>query len=385
MESNKLSAIAVIAVILGAIGLGVGAYSIISVQTGAIKGDEGDDGDDGAAGITTIVYRTENEYPCSSETDINNALATIGTGNGKIIITGPITLTSHIDIDGGGSYIIQGAGLPTIDCGGDRTAFNITNAKSCIIKDLIIEASYIVKKERSIILINETDDNPVYIENLQILGNIEQNGKGIYVESDNIWIYNCYLNQFRTGIHVNGSSNHKIYDNNIYNCSYAGIKIGDLGIWGSSRSENITIENNLIRNVIKEIYYNAIHCFGATYITIANNIFRNNFWGIAFYNTNYSLITGNIITGSTFSTAVANNSGILLSGANYNTLTNNAIFDYHSLVGGLDGYGIIIGPIPTPGNCVQNTVIGNTALDNDVNFGDYGNITFGNETLNNFG
>ncbi len=59
MEINKLSAIAFIAVILGATGLGVGAYSVISVQTGAVKGgdgvdgangDDGADGDDGATG-----------------------------------------------------------------------------------------------------------------------------------------------------------------------------------------------------------------------------------------------------------------------------------------------------------------------------------------------
>ena len=50
MERNKMSAIAMIAVILGAAGLGAGAYSVISVQTGAIEGDDGDDGDTGAIG-----------------------------------------------------------------------------------------------------------------------------------------------------------------------------------------------------------------------------------------------------------------------------------------------------------------------------------------------
>ena len=51
MGRNKMSAMAIIAVILGAAGLGVGAYSVISVQSGAVKGEDGDDGDDGSNGL----------------------------------------------------------------------------------------------------------------------------------------------------------------------------------------------------------------------------------------------------------------------------------------------------------------------------------------------
>jgi len=74
MRENHLKTLALLGVIIGAVGLGAGAYSVFNVHTGAIKGDEGDDGDDGSAGITKIVFRTEDEYPCSSETEINNAL-----------------------------------------------------------------------------------------------------------------------------------------------------------------------------------------------------------------------------------------------------------------------------------------------------------------------
>ena len=47
-----MSAMTIIAVILGAVGLGLGAYSVISVQSGAVKGEDGDDGDDGSNGLT---------------------------------------------------------------------------------------------------------------------------------------------------------------------------------------------------------------------------------------------------------------------------------------------------------------------------------------------
>ncbi len=50
MERNKLSAIAFIAIILGAIGAGVGVYAVGVTLTGGADGDNGDDGDDGVAG-----------------------------------------------------------------------------------------------------------------------------------------------------------------------------------------------------------------------------------------------------------------------------------------------------------------------------------------------
>ncbi len=51
MREKNLFAIAILGVIIGALGLSIGAYSIMQVQTGALKGDDGDDGDDGASGI----------------------------------------------------------------------------------------------------------------------------------------------------------------------------------------------------------------------------------------------------------------------------------------------------------------------------------------------
>ena len=51
MIRDRMLSIGMIAVILGATGLAFGLYSIISVQTGAVKGENGDDGDDAAAPI----------------------------------------------------------------------------------------------------------------------------------------------------------------------------------------------------------------------------------------------------------------------------------------------------------------------------------------------
>ena len=45
MRENNLMALALLGVIIGASGLGFGAYSTMQVQTGAVNGDDGDDGD----------------------------------------------------------------------------------------------------------------------------------------------------------------------------------------------------------------------------------------------------------------------------------------------------------------------------------------------------
>ena len=117
MEENSLKLIALTALIIGALGVGFGTFSIWQVQTGAINGE---DGDDGKAGITTTIITYDNtiEYPCSSFTEIQTALTTIGTGFGIITITNNITLSGYdrIRINGGGNYIIQGAGA-VIKCG----------------------------------------------------------------------------------------------------------------------------------------------------------------------------------------------------------------------------------------------------------------------------
>jgi hypothetical protein len=128
MERDKFFTIAMIAIILGAIGLGIGVYSVISMQSGTIKGDDGDDGDDGqdAPGGTNIYY-------CSSQSEIENALDIIGTGHGTIIVTENITLSSQIDINDRGNYIIQGAGAVTLFCYLNKVGFDITNVQSLIV------------------------------------------------------------------------------------------------------------------------------------------------------------------------------------------------------------------------------------------------------------
>ena len=105
-------------------------------------------------------------YYCSTELELNNALNSIGTGSGTIYITNSITLSSTININGGGSYIIQGYGKGTvIGCTGDQNIFDVQNAIYCKIQNLKIDTSNMTVHNR-IININEVNDNPIYIENI---------------------------------------------------------------------------------------------------------------------------------------------------------------------------------------------------------------------------
>ena len=56
MSENNLKVLSFIAIIIGASGLGFGTYSILQIQSGAVKGDDGDDGDDGTDGTISREY-----------------------------------------------------------------------------------------------------------------------------------------------------------------------------------------------------------------------------------------------------------------------------------------------------------------------------------------
>ncbi|MBD3255902.1 MAG: hypothetical protein GF383_12470 [Candidatus Lokiarchaeota archaeon] len=368
MERNMLIPIVLIAVILSASGLAVGTYSIISAPT---KGNDGDDGDDGAPGTTTIVYQTEDQYPCASEQDINDSLDAIGDGYGKIMITDNINLNSPIIINGGGSYIIEGIGFHTIDCG-DGQAFRILNAKSCKIKDLLINASSLTF-DYKIIEIFEINDNPVFIDGVQILGGLSLEGNGIYVSSDNVWISNCIFNSLKRGITIDEYINHgHINDNEISKCETYGIGL-------LSNSQNFTIGENRLFDFVGSA--RGIAMYSSNYATISNNIIHSILRGILLSGSNRTTIIGNTIDGKNRDLSPFS-SGIHLLDSSYNVISGNSITNYLNGAGGSTGYGIRIREITDVS--YENTVVGNTALSCDTNFDDSGTNTFGDNTLNNF-
>jgi len=203
--------------------------------------------------IDNINDIDNNIYYCSTETDINNALTAIGSNGGTIIIeSGSISLTGTINISGGGSYLIIGQGFDTIiDCNGNRTAFNITSAASCILRDFKILCDDITDTTGAII-INEGSDNKVVVDNVAVDGT--GNGEDAYaiiLTSDNNIVKNCIILEVRRALEITGNNN--IIDKcHIYNIDApngtADVDGTDCYAINISGSDN-KITNNIIESI----------------------------------------------------------------------------------------------------------------------------------------
>jgi parallel beta-helix repeat protein len=398
---NRSTLFSIIALIFGATALGLGAFLIINPNL--IEGPQGMDGDDAPG------------YYCNSRAEFQQTLDSIGSAFGIIIINKSFVLDETIQIDGGGSYIIQGQGAGTIlTCESDFEAIEITNAKFCTIEDLYIDSSNIVSSTQ-IIRVDEISNNPVYIEKTQIIGDNDLDGLGIYVRSENVKVSDCYITGVMLGINVHGSSN-TIVNNFITNSQY-GIQIEG----SNSAIEDNTLymleyngismlsflsgcKNNIIsRNFITDFGFQGIYSVGCNFTLISENkissfglnginlinctsnvLSRNQISdvrddGIDIRNGKYNLITGNLIINIIRNDTVSFGGLTLWDDSDFNTITGNGIYNCINYGTGT-GYGIRI----LSSSSEENTVIGNTALNNDVNWLDGGTDTFGDSTNNNF-
>jgi len=358
--------------------------------------------------------------------------------------------------------VIQGQGGGTIiNCSGDWNAFDITNATSCIIKDLKIDSSNI-GFSLGIININEINDNPVYIEKVQIVGNLTQYIYGINISSGNVWISDCYISEVYQGIYQTSSVGiAHICNNRIFDCEMNGITLfGDNNYISGNNLEELEdghgigifssfniVTDNSIRNSQLGIYIfgdnntikdNNIYSFqsdgiiskNSDYNEISGNSILDGIWGISLDNCDYCVILGNLISNveskgiilhnctsnliSGNQISFGNDHGIYLNdNCDYNVISGNSIFnisrndftdfagiqlsidaDFNAIsgngifncinYGGGKGYGIRIWEF-LGFFCNNNTVLGNTALNNEINWDDGGTDTFGDSTNNNFG
>ncbi|MFX0138138.1 MAG: right-handed parallel beta-helix repeat-containing protein [Candidatus Hodarchaeota archaeon] len=362
MGSGKLSAIAFIAIILGAVGAGVGGYAAVVMLTGGADGDDGDDGDDGAAGTTTTINKIEGTYPCASEAEINNAITAIGTGFGKILITKNITISATIDVDGGGSYIIEGVGLPTIESGGNFRVFYITDADSCIIRDLILDGSAITGG-LSIIYIDEIIDNPILIDNVRILNGPSSIGINIY--SNDVTVKNSIIIGAIRAISLLTVDDTKIYNNEILDCSMNGIYMND--------GDNGLIYNNYI-DVMYGDY--GIYFLESDVNVFSYNIIKNFDYEGIYIDTGsaYNDIIGNQISDSASYSYGANRTCILIQGDD-NEVIDNSCINCKNSAGSNYGHGIYL-----TSSAVSNNIVGNNLIDNDISLCNLGisNTVYGN-------
>jgi len=323
-----------------------GWWNVTVIVTDIITGNMGQD---------TVLVVVQNaieptyNYYCSTETEIQDAINTIGIGYGIIIITANITLSSQIDVDQGGSYIIQGAGLTIVEIGGDFSGFDISNVISCTVKDLIINSTDITTNTIPAIVIN---DNSVIIQNVQIFGDNTTDSDGIRINSNDVHVLDCYIYGIDDGIYLN--ADYCYITQNIIEESYYAIHLNTADDY--NRIEQNTLTYCSVGICIDQSDNNIISDNIITYI---NNRTAGGYGiGIYLYLADYTIISGNIIAYD--NNAVANVFGIYLRFSLKNIVSSNQIFRLE----------------PNPGTGLsiwlstgsdKNIVTGNNSHNNDVN------------------
>ena len=333
MSGGKGTALGVIAVILGGLGLTLGAYNFL---------------------FPPIQIQGSYTYYCSSGSQIQTAIDSIGSGAGIIIITQDIVLDKTINISKGGDYTIQGKGLITIKLGGDFGAFNITRAASCVIKDFKINASAITSpvESGSVIIIEEKNDNPVSIKALEITrGNTNSEGVGIFINSDNVKIADCYFHNLYGGIIIVDTNRSSIVQNTFTHA-------GSYMVHGSG------CKNSLISSNIVNFCYRGIYYIGDGNTIINNEIKNFNELGI--------FMTGdkNTVMGNTIFNYIDDPDddvfGILVASSSENSIIGNTIESIVQPATGT-GYGVYFSATASYNLCTDNYVNGN-----DVDYVDDG-------------
>jgi len=386
---QKISAITIVAVLMGAGGLAMGGLSMI-IPTPGPAGTNGTLGQDGTDGQDAPGYY------CNTYAQVQSAIDTIGTSSGVIIITESITLTATLDVDQGGSYVFQGSsGTIEIDTAGDRACFNITEANACTIKDLTIRATGI-SSSIGAIEINETNDASVNIQNVKLIGGAS--GYGIDIYSENVKIQLCYISSFSYGIYLRQNSQScQILDNTLRStyshCIYVeysdfnilqGNIIADVndipttlsGIY-LTYSDNNIIDGNIIKNNTANAPggFNGIYTSFSYHNVISDNVIKYLFSdsgdlrGIYMVFSTHNTITGNSIDDITSDSGVY---GIDLASSTFNTVSGNSIDDLQS--NSIEAFGIKV-------SSNNNTINSNIIYDISAGGSGYGIYINGNYNI----
>jgi len=327
--------------------------------------------------------------------DLQKAIDYLGNKGGTIVLPAEtILLSATINLDGNGSYVIRGKGNNTIiDIGANRTAFSITNAKSCKLENFAIDMIDATDQSAYGIEITEANDNPIWIENITIYGD-GTNGRGITINSDKVSVRNCYI--YDLGgyyIVINGNDQSSVLDNILIDCTNEAIYIGN----GSTRC--VVNGNIIISPANYGIRFYGYSGTDVSYSTCNDNIIYDPVkYGIVLGEAVRTTVSGNIIIGN--ATQTDELYGIYIDAADYNTVSGNLIYNLTQnstdtgagivLVNGSDNcnvngnnvvngtnsgvgvhYGLLIGA-----GCTETTMTGNMSLLNETQLLDNGTNSY---------
>lgn len=327
--------LAVVAIIFSTVGAGLGVYhTFFAVQPQTTPEDP----------VPGIFF-------CSSGLELQAVLNTIGSGNGIITITQDITTSATIVINGGGDYIIQGAGDVLVTIQGSKPILNITRTSNCIIRDLTINGSAIISQWLPLIEIDEIAGNPVYVENVHIFG-FNRKGIGIRIYSGNVRVKDCLFDNLYDGLNITSCVSLNVFQNTFEN-------IHEYAIRGGNVTES-HFEGNRLTLCDSGMFFQS----SSSQNSIKNNIICNfTLSAICLRESNQTIISGNTVCMDNDVNTPTFISGIyLLESCGYDIISGNMVCNITNAGAG-DGYGILL--IDT--NCVNNLISGNMVCGNDVN------------------
>ena len=348
----------------------IGAGDAYGIIIAAVTCDEnvivannanGNDIDWKDAGTRTVI-----KYYVQDEEELQDAIDSIETRAGTIIITnGTLSITATINVDGGGDYVITGEGVGSVlETVGDITCFNVTSAKSCVLKDFKIDATSLTALLKEIINIDEGSDNKIICENLVITGD-GTHGLGVSLSSNNCLVTNCFFEKIKAGVFTSNSANNIISENICKNC--------DNGINNYFGSDCIITGNVCSNNTI------GIFNDRSTDSTIVENTCNHNSrYGIFNYGSSDCTITGNACNGNNLND-VSDGAGIhLTDDCDYNIVSGNSC-NNNANAGAGTAYGINIDTV----DCNKNIIGANSKQNNDVDYNDTGTgtVLFGDDTV----
>jgi len=294
-----------------------------------------------------ITIESNDVYYCASSSEVQSAIDTIGKGSGEIIMTQDFSISTSINVNGEGSYIIRGLKGTTLTILSELEVFNITKAKNCILQDFTIDASQLETITTAIIYIQEASDNPVIIDNVQLIGDDEGIGYGIVIESDYVTVQNCIVNGINRGFEIGSTINYCLIVNNY---------VSHLSGYGISMHWNCGDYHVIEGNTLQYIRIGIL--ISSRYSTIGNNlIIRNGDRGIWIYGGSYNALTGNVINYDDSISSTINIYGIAINyNADYNIVSGNTISYIFNGDTGM-GIGMAYDSFDCSGNELDNNVL----------------------------
>lgn len=355
LKPNVLTAIAVVALVLSAIGAGAGIMALASPGVEGPEGPEGPAGDTGAAGpqgepgygfasfVIAAHDSLDNEnadFVCDGVDDqvqIDEALEALPEQGGSIYLReGTYLLSDGLSISRS-NVTIGGSGPGTVlkvedDLNGTMTVMRAQQVSRIVIEDLRIDgnkASNVEGDHHGIVFDRcyESRISGVQIEDLR--GTAVEFSSSSMVILEGSVIRDCVT----FGVWVNYSTGISVLDNQVQRCDDVSVFLalsrdcvvrGNQVSFGGLHSLYMSLSNyNVIEgNCLKGAVVNGVYLDSSYYNTISGNqVLSSGWWGIyVSTSSNNNILVGNTVSSSLYD-------GVRIDGSTGNSLTGNAILD----------------------------------------------------------